>query len=58
MTTAKPCPFCGSKLVIPQTEYKTNYKYYRCNNCGARSGLSSSSAEAIKKWNRRVYEID
>lgn len=53
----KPCPFCGGKAIILQTD--TSYRYSKyfatCNSCGAEMPrVCRTREEAIEVWNRRV----
>ena len=58
MTEMKPCPFCGEKHDLFVFEYpfkKTGLKgcYVMCKRCGASTGRSETTKEAVKVWNER-----
>lgn len=57
----KPCPFCGGKAKITDTntEDKQHFYYIQCTKCGAAACFGNESEtkkDAIKAWNRRINE--
>lgn len=63
MTKLKPCPFCGSKVIIRMTIARDNHVLVVCQGCKAqiRGFYTEGSKEyaeeqIIKDWNRRVNE--
>lgn len=52
----KPCPFCGGKPEIHQTERWETYGGYfvMCRECLTSGNNYSSKNIAVEKWNRRV----
>ena len=57
MAELKPCPFCGSKLVLI-IKSDNPYLYFPysslCDNCGASARPGRTKAGAIEEWNRRA----
>jgi Lar family restriction alleviation protein len=66
MNKLKPCPFCGGKAEIIETDtprtddigdWKSGSKYYHraaCTNCETSGPYEDSKELAIKAWNKRV----
>ena len=52
----KPCPCCGNSSVgIGKAEYDDSDVYFvTCKVCRLTSGASTSTAGAIRKWNKRA----
>ena len=49
-----PCPFCGSKEVLWQNNYKP-YSVF-CRNCGARIDNYGNKRQCLDDWNRRAKD--
>lgn len=49
----KPCPFCGSDNVHPETPDRGTTHLVRCRTCGARSSSKFELEDALRAWNRR-----
>ena len=47
-----PCPFCGESARVEQVGGMQAI----CDGCGARSGVWTTTAAAIKAWDRRIDE--
>lgn len=52
MNRLKPCPFCGSSLII--LYHKTDLPWIQCLECLASTSCGHTEEEAIEAWNRRV----
>lgn len=48
----KPCPFCGGKAKLKETEYLGIF--ICCSKCGAKTSYRLSSSLVAKIWNNRV----
>ena len=65
---AKPCPFCGEKVIFLITDgVCSSTLYCMCDSCGATSGLAHDTVgnefgyqrarqDAIDLWNTRANE--
>lgn len=53
MNKMKPCPFCGSGLIMQCID--TPFYYIACDNCGNKTMLHNSQTEAIESWNTRSF---
>lgn len=54
----KPCPFCGGRAIILQTETFFSYPRYfaTCDSCGVETPrVYKTRAKSIEAWNRRAY---
>lgn len=64
MTTALPCPFCGSdKITIewescePLVATDTNRRWFaECSNCCCQGPFCQKETEVINKWNERTIQ--
>lgn len=48
----KPCPFCGGKAILDETN--ENEVFVGCYNCYAHTGLYCYEKDAIEAWNNRI----
>ena len=61
MTELKPCPFCGAPAEYTQYSYDhpsapCTYHLVRCTECCAKVETTTTAADAMEQWNRRVEE--
>lgn len=60
MTELKPCPFCGSEVVVDNNKYTKVYSI-ACGNPECYLSVSTlpcqTSKEAIDIWNRRINNV-
>lgn len=57
----KPCPFCGGEAVLEDLgSYGVVGRYYiHCSKCEiAQDNLWATKQTAIKRWNKRVKEVE
>ena len=57
----KPCPFCGASAEYTQYSYDhpsapCTYHLVRCTECCAKVETTTTAADAMEQWNRRVKE--
>ncbi len=56
----KPCPFCGSTMVMPSDPGPPGghgippYPYMQCCYCGATGPSERSLSKAEESWNKRA----
>ena len=54
MKKLKPCPFCGSELILIERTYGGTWVC--CEGCYTETKLYNTEEEAIEAWNRRVTD--
>ena len=57
----RPCPFCGAPAEYTQYSYDhpsapCTYHLVRCTKCCAKVETTTTTADAMGQWNRRVKE--
>lgn len=60
-TALKPCPFCGGEAAVMETwAYGYAEKHVQCKKCdiSTPSVPFRQKGTAVRKWNRRVGEMD
>lgn len=53
----KHCPYCGTPGKASVFSMSDGYFSVRCTTCDARGPTMLRGAEAIEKWNERIYTI-
>lgn len=56
---AKPCPFCGNKVIISHGIINAPFWFFKCHACGATVSFDNAVCnmkpeEALEFWNRRT----
>lgn len=52
----KPCPFCGGEANHYHHAFTCAEHYICCDECGAKSDVYFTKAEAVSAWNRRAKD--
>lgn len=58
-----PCPFCGSRSILPEDSYQLNKCYVYCDDCGSEGPtkvkeMYDEYQNAFEAWNTRPNKTD
>ena len=54
----KPCPFCGSEMIlIGHDGHDNGIHYAHCWDCGVSTNNFDTEERAAEAWNRRVQDV-